>query len=141
MADWVRGVLRTAVDVPSEPESASHAAFAVPVGPESHANPATARLMVTPRARRALARICGIKGRQALVLSWPGGATCLPAATYEPGAFDVIIGHVAGCPIHSDVRQLDYYRDRSAVIDTSRTGRRASGVFLLRPPVAGGAPQ
>lgn len=93
---------------------------------------APARLMVTVRARRAVAWIRRRNGPQALLLSWPGGATCLPVTVFEPDAYDVIIGHVAGCPIHADVRQLSYYRDRTAVLDTASPAPSAASVLLLR---------
>jgi hypothetical protein len=90
------------------------------------------RLAVTARARGALARVCERAGPHALLLSWPGGATCLPVGVIEPDAFDVIIGHVAGCAIHADLRQLDFYRDRSAILDLARPKRPARPVMLLR---------
>src|SRR5262249_18295129 len=64
------------------------------------------RLVVTDAARDAIRRLCRDTGRQALVLSWPGGAVCLPSSLYTPTAFDVIIGHIARCPIFVDLRRL-----------------------------------
>jgi hypothetical protein len=52
-------------------------------------------LVVTEAARDAIRRLCRETGRQALLLSWPGGAVCLPSSLYAPSAFDVIIGHVS----------------------------------------------
>ena len=98
--------------------------------PDRRASPA--RLVVRPRARRVVVQTRKSAGPQALVLSWPGGATCLPANAFEPSDYDVIIGHVAGCPIHVDVRQLDYYRDRTAVLDAAPIGRKVRSVLLLR---------
>jgi uncharacterized protein (DUF779 family) len=91
-----------------------------------------ARLVVTPLARRTMAGIHRAAGPQALVLSWPGGATCLPVEYFEPGDFDVIVGHVAGCPIHADLRQLACYADRFAVLDVAHAGSRAHPVMRLR---------
>jgi uncharacterized protein (DUF779 family) len=92
------------------------------------------RLLVTAQARRVLRRLRRDEGPQALLLSWPGGVTCLPAAIFEPSMFDVIVGHVAGCPIHADLRQLACYRDRRAVLDVLNPGRRAAHpVVSLRP--------
>jgi uncharacterized protein (DUF779 family) len=65
-------------------------------------------LVITDLARKAIECLCRDHGRQAVVLSWPGGARCLPIACYEPGEYDVIVGHVAGCPIYADVRQLGW---------------------------------
>lgn len=93
----------------------------------------TARLFVTARARRVLGRLRRDCGPHALLLSWPGGVTCLPAAMFVPSMFDVIVGHVAGCPIHADLRQLACYRDRRAVLDVLNPARRAHPVVSLRP--------
>jgi hypothetical protein len=106
--------------------------------------PPAIRLAVTGRARRALTRMCQEDGPQVLVLSWPAGATVLPAAVFAPSPFDVIIGHVAGCPMHADVRQLDFYHDRHAVLDAPRWAMRAHPTLRLHsspdvlPPAAAG---
>jgi uncharacterized protein (DUF779 family) len=78
--------------------------------------------MVTDAARDAISRVCRETGRQALLLSWPGGAVCLPSSLYTPAAFDVIIGHIARCPIYVDVRQLRFSADARVVLDATRTG-------------------
>ena len=91
---------------------------------DTRADPARAkgrRLVVTERARDALARLCHDRGRQALLLRWPGGAATLPLTLYSPGRFDVIIGHVASCPIYADVRQLGSSVVWSAVLDVDRS--------------------
>ena len=75
------------------------------------------RLAVTDRARYAVARLCHDHGRQALLLRWPGGAAVLPLTLYAPEQFDVIIGHVACCPVYADVRQLASSVTWSAVLD------------------------
>jgi hypothetical protein len=90
-----------------------------------------ARLVVNGRARRALTRICQAHGPQVLLISWPAGATVLPAALFTPGPFDVIIGHVAGCPMHADMRQLYFYRGRHAVLDAPRWPSRSHPVLRL----------
>jgi uncharacterized protein (DUF779 family) len=97
----------------------------------------SARLEVTGRARRAFARLRRDDGPQALLLSWPSGVTSLPARLFKPGTFDVIVGHISGCPIHADLRQLAYYRDRSAVLDVLRSTRRTRPLARLRPPTDG----
>jgi hypothetical protein len=43
------------------------------------------RLAVTDAARDAIRRLCRDAGRQVLLLSWPGGAVCLPFAVYTDG--------------------------------------------------------
>jgi uncharacterized protein (DUF779 family) len=98
---------------------------------------ASARLLVTDRARRVLGRLRRDYGPQALLLSWPGGVTCLPAAMFVPSTFDVIVGHIAGCPIHADLRQLACYRDRRAILDVLNPSRRSHPVVSLRPLFAG----
>lgn len=118
----------------SQPAPGSAAAAVVRVLAPS--GPASARLTVTHRARRAVARIRRSSGPQALLLSWPGGATCLPIDAFEPEPYDVIIGHVAGCAIHADLRQLNYYRDRAAVLDTVPDTSRTAPILLLRRALA-----
>jgi hypothetical protein len=103
----------------------------------SDSGPPAARLGVSERARSALIRMCRAHGLQVLLISWPAGATLLPAALFTPGPFDVIIGHVAGCPMHADLRQLGLYRDRHAVLDAPRWTLRARPVLRLLPSAAG----
>jgi uncharacterized protein (DUF779 family) len=98
-----------------------------------HGRTRPARLTVTSRARRELARSRTERGPIALLLSWPSGAVCLPAKLFSPSAFDVIVGHVSGCPILADVRQLAFYRDRRAVLDVQRRQRGGPPVARLRP--------
>jgi uncharacterized protein (DUF779 family) len=92
------------------------------------------RLHVTARARRALERVREHNGPQALVLSWPSGACCVPADSFVPGRYDVIIGHVGGFPMHADIRQLEFYADRRAVLDIAGTTHRGRPVLRLQPP-------
>ena len=75
------------------------------------------RLVVTDRARDAIGCLCRAGGPQALVVGWPGDVTCLPVARFSPSEFDVILGHIAGCPVYADVRQLGSFADRHAVLD------------------------
>lgn len=85
------------------------------------------RLIVSTRARRAMARLYRGGDGQAVVLSWPGGAAFLPMRLYAAGEYNVIIGHVAGCPIYADLRQLNGSGHRRLVLDTAeltRAGRR-----------------
>ena len=75
------------------------------------------RLVVTDRARDAIRCLCRAAGLQALVVAWPAGVTCLPVARLSPSEFDVILGHIAGCPVYADVRQLGSFADTPAVLD------------------------
>jgi hypothetical protein len=92
------------------------------------------RLAVTTRARLALARVIRTQGPQAFILSWPAGATYLPVAAFQPDGFAVIVGHIAGCPIYADVRQIAFYRDRRAVLDIPDGTVRERPVLRLRLP-------
>jgi hypothetical protein len=81
--------------------------------------PGSARkVSFTFAARRALAAVCRRDGQQALVLAWPAGVSYLPHRQYVPQAFDVILGHVVGCPIYVDTRRLALFRDQHIVLDT-----------------------
>lgn len=85
------------------------------------------RLRVTTRARAVVRRFVAEQGRQHIILSWPAGATTIPAELHIPGGHDVVIGHVARCPIYADVRQLALHRDRRLLLDVPdrpRAGRR-----------------
>lgn len=61
---------------------------------------------------------------------------------FEPNVYDVIIGHVAGCAIHADLRRLDDYRDRSVLVPgtlipvrldhkSRSSGRRRTAMYRL----------
>jgi hypothetical protein len=66
------------------------------------------------------------------VLSWPTGATCLPSNQFVPGPYDVVIGHVTRCPIHADLRQLEYYGAEQVVLDAGhRFGTRRRPLLRL----------
>jgi uncharacterized protein (DUF779 family) len=90
------------------------------------------RLVVTDAARDAISRLCRDTGRHALLLSWPGGAVCLPAALYTATAFDVIIGHIARCPIFVDLRQLRLSASARVILDATQARRRRP-LLRLRP--------
>jgi uncharacterized protein (DUF779 family) len=85
------------------------------------------RLRVTTRARAVVRRFVAEQGCQHIILSWPAGATTIPAELHMPGGHDVVIGHVARCPIYADMRQLALYRDQRVLLDVPdqpRAGRR-----------------
>jgi uncharacterized protein (DUF779 family) len=82
-----------------------------------------ARLVATNRARDAIRCLCRAGGLQALVVAWPVGVTCLPVAMFSPSEFDVILGHIVGCPAYADVRQLGSFADRPAVLDLAEPMR------------------
>jgi hypothetical protein len=88
--------------------------------------------MVTDAARDAIRRVCRQTGRQAVLLSWPGGAACLPSSLYTPAAFDVIIGHIARCPIYVDVRQLRFSAGARVVLDATQAWPQRP-LLRLRP--------
>jgi uncharacterized protein (DUF779 family) len=75
------------------------------------------RLRVTRHARKAMAEMRRAHGPHAVRISWPAGVTYLPSKHHSPSPYDVIIGHVSGCPVYADVRQLTLFRDRRAVLD------------------------
>ncbi|HZC69810.1 MAG TPA: hypothetical protein VE442_03860 [Jatrophihabitans sp.] len=81
-------------------------------------------------ARTVLVDACRRDRRQAVLLSWPGGATYLPRECYRPGDFDVVVGHVAGCPIYADMRRLSLFRDRRVLLDAEARSRTRP-----RPPL------
>ena len=80
-----------------------------------------ARIVVTDRARDAIRSLCCAGGPQALVVAWPAGVAYLPAAMFSRSQFDVILGHVARCPLYADVRQLGAFADRRAVLDLAES--------------------
>jgi len=90
------------------------------------------RLVVTDAARDAIRRLCRDTGRQALLLSWPGGAVCVPSSLYTPTAFDVIIGHIARCPIFVDLRRLGFPAGARVVLDATHGWPRRP-LLRLRP--------
>jgi hypothetical protein len=78
-------------------------------------------MAVTDRARDAMRCLCHAGGPQALVVTWPAGAAYLPVALFSRGEFDVIIGHIARCPVYADVRQLGFFADRHVVLDVAES--------------------
>jgi len=79
------------------------------------------RFSATPDAQRAAEKLRSVAGHQVMLVSWPAGVAYMPAATFEAGHYDRIIGHVARCPVYADVRQLAYY-EGNVVLDVDRGG-------------------
>jgi hypothetical protein len=75
------------------------------------------RLQISARVRKAMRRFCASAGPQHVVLTWPGGANYLPATMHHAGPYDVVVGHVARCPIYADLRQLELFRGHCMFID------------------------
>ena len=88
------------------------------------------RIVVTDRARDAIGSLCRAGGVQALVVAWPAGVAYLPVAMFSRSEFDVILGHIARCPVYADVRQLGFFADRHAVLDVAE-----SMEWRERPPL------
>src|SRR6266568_1642183 len=100
------------------------------------------RLVVTDRARDAIGYLCRAGGLQALVVAWTAGVECLPVAMFTPGEYDVIIGHIACCPVYADVRQLGFFADRQAVLDLAEPMRwREQPLLRLRSAPCGDSPR
>lgn len=95
-----------------------------------------ARLVVTGRARRAMGEVCRSHGRQVVVLAWPGGATYLPVASYRPSKYDVVVGHIAGCPVYADMRRLGWSSRNRVVLDIVETPRPGRRLLLSVRPAA-----
>ena len=88
-----------------------------PLTPLRPVDRSSRRIAVTPAARSAIAELSQTCGQQALLLAWPAGAACVPTDCYRPYEYDVIVGHVEGCPIFADIRRLGLYADRRVVLD------------------------
>jgi uncharacterized protein (DUF779 family) len=98
---------------------------------------AVSRVAFTPAARRALTTVSRRDGQQAVLLAWPAGAAYLPRADYVPHTFDVILGHVAGCPIYVDTRRLALFRNQRVVLDADLATRSTGHPALAAQPAAG----
>lgn len=101
---------------PTPPAPAPAARSSVPTANAPSARLA-GRLLFTLRARSVIRQLSRNGSPQCVHVCWPGGVTCLPAGVYEPGPCDVIVAHVAGCPVYADVRQLALFRDRCLIVD------------------------
>lgn len=83
------------------------------------------RLAVTGRARRAIAVVRSDDGPQHVVLDWPSAASVLPAGEHRVRSCEVIVGHLAECPIFVDLRQL-VHEDGLRLLDIDPAGLRAN---------------
>ena len=101
--------------------------------------PSTAGALVgfTPAARATVTAACRREGTQTIVVSWPAGAAYLPTTCYTPAAGDVLIGHIAGCPIYADTQRLQLHPAHRMLLDAD-DGRahRPRPPLRLRPGVA-----
>jgi uncharacterized protein (DUF779 family) len=84
----------------------------------------------TAAATNMLAEVCRRDGAQVVLLAWPAGATYLPRDHYVPDEFDVVLGHIAGCPIFADTRRLALFPSHDIMLDAS-----AGSARLRRPPL------
>ena len=75
------------------------------------------RVAFTASAREVIAEACRRGGPQIIVLAWPGGAAYLPADSYQPSEFDVVVACVDGCPVYADTRRLAMSTDTRVVFD------------------------
>ena len=97
----------------------------------------TAVVDFTPAARATIAAACRREGSQTVVVSWPAGAAYLPTTCYIPARGDVLLGHVAGCPIYADTQRLQLYPAHRMMLDAD-PGRthRPRPPLRLRPAAA-----
>jgi hypothetical protein len=95
------------------------------------------RLVVSDLAGEVIAGLFDEQGQQAIVLCWPRGAACLPLALHVPGEYEVVIRHIACCPIYVDVRQLGWSTARRAVLDVAESPRAGKRPVLRLHPVDG----
>ena len=90
----------------------------------------TAVVDFTPAARATIAAACRREGSQTVIVSWPAGAAYLPTICYTPAVGDVLLGHVAGCPIYADTHRLQLYPAHRMLLDAD-----ASREHRPRPPL------
>ena len=88
------------------------------------------RVDFTPAARATLTAACRREGPQTVIVSWPAGAAYLPTTCYTPARGDVLLGHVAGCPIYADTQRLQLYPAHRMLLDAD-----PSGPYRLHPPL------
>lgn len=99
------------------------------------------RLHITVRTRIAIRKLCAEAGPQHLLLTWPGGVNYLPATIHDVGPYDVVVGHLARCPIYADIRQLDMFRTHRMLIDVNDTERTPRRPLLKTVAVPAGPPR
>ena len=75
------------------------------------------RVAFTAAAREVIAAACRRGGQQIILLAWPTAATYLPANSYRPSEFDVVVACVNGCPVYADTRRLAMATDTRVVFD------------------------
>ena len=76
------------------------------------------RIVATPRMRARLTELVDEEGPHRVLVEWPMTARCVPAASHSASSLDVIIGHVASCPIFVDLQLLTwFFKDRVLEVD------------------------
>jgi hypothetical protein len=90
------------------------------------------RVTATADARRELEGFGGEAGPQVLLLSWPPVAVSIPARLYAAGPTHVTLGHIAGCPVQADLRQLRHFGAAPVVLDVARRRGACVPIVLLR---------
>jgi hypothetical protein len=93
----------------------------------------TERVTVTSPARQAIAQRCQSLGPQVLLLTWPRAVTTMPASVMVANPYDVIVGHVEGCPVYVDVRTLWRSDVTSVMVDVLAAQDSADPILTIRP--------
>ena len=84
------------------------------------------RVVFTPAAA-ALARSL-VAAHGLLIFHLSGGCCegsapmCLRQSDFRPGAQDVLVGEIEGCPFHVGAAQFDYWRPYQIVVDVTTGG-------------------
>jgi hypothetical protein len=92
------------------------------------------RLVISVGAQSAISQVCARDGLQHLILSWPAGATMVPASMHQAAMHEAIVGHVSRCPIYVDLQQFALFRNRRLILDVDATSQwRTAGRAGARP--------
>ena len=102
-----------------------------PITPSPQPSTSTAVLVsFTPAAQATITAAYHREGPQTVIVSWPAGAAYLPSTCYTPTHGDVLLGHVAGCPIYADTQRLQPYPADRILLDAD-----PSDQYRLNPPL------
>jgi uncharacterized protein (DUF779 family) len=108
--------------------------------PPAHPHTTADRILATPRMRTMLAELVEARGPLHVLVEWPLSARCIPADDHRTGSRDVIIGHVASCPIFIDLYYLAWFFDNGVLlldIDPEHSAVADGTLRLLLNPVDG----